>query len=600
MKFRASVAVVFFIFTGTSCSVLNDTAQPRIPEQQPSSNSNQVEIPAVSSAASGKVEKTGPQGSVFAPSATDIKDPGSFYRRDGYENIDVVRMQVITRTGPGACTPGDQSGCTLTDVLEDTDPGDDFKVGIDVKLITDDLPETGKRVNATLRQRGASARLASQKSFRIRLKDGLWRSEERIKLNKHPDDQSRMSNKLAMDLMQDLPYLPSLRTQFVNLEIDNGDGGVDFGLYTHVESPAKEYLINRRSNKDDNLYKARFFTFSPSDLSAIEVNELGEPVDQRRFDRRIEIERGTDHSKLVEMVAAINNPDISFQTVLDRYFNANNVLMWVTANLLLGQVDDGNQNFYLHNPKGSETFYFLPWDYDGALQVQKTLTDGNAVEELRRRRVYGYADAANNQFLRQYYLLPGAHERIVRAAVEVRRQYFSDARIKELSTRYANVIRPFISNSPDVDNRGGIPRLRFLRDWEARWQSFPSVVAGNLARLSASPNMPLPHRLNLPFSRDGKTVLWWERATDISGGDVTYDLEVASQPNFSEGSIAFRSSRIANEPVVVEFELDRDSLAAGTWYYRVKARSGSFYQWANNQENEGGKRYPGVRKFSVR
>lgn len=537
--------------------------------------------------------------SIFVPTSTDITDPFDFYQRDGYETIDVIRMDVITRTNPGVCNVDDESGCTLADVLADVDGDDDFKVDIDVTLNTNGVVDTGNLPNARLRQRGASSRQAPQKSFRIRLDDDLWRNEERLQLNKHPFDQSRMTNKLAFDLMQRLPHLPSLRTQFVNLWIDDGLGPVDQGLYTHVESRAKEYLINRGLDKDDNVYKANFFTFSESDLAAIQVDEDGEPLDEDRFEARIEIDRGDDHTKLVEMVAAINDPNISFEAVLDRYFNRNNVLMWVTANLLLGQDDVADQNFFLYNPKGTETFYFLPWDYDGSLRVEPPLTNDNSFDELRRRLLFGFANAANNNFLRQFYLLPQAHNRIVRAATEVRRDYFTDDLIRDLSSQYANVIRPFISRSPDIENIGGVRRLERLNVWEERWQSFPDVVASNLEKIKASPNMPLPHKLKLPFARGTDTVLWWERATDITGGTVTYDLAISSRPDFAPGSIIYEQQDIPNQPQRVELVLDRQSLPAGTWFYRVFANAGEFSQAANIQIVEGGERYVGIRKFVV-
>ena len=33
----------------------------------------------------------------------------------------------------------------------------------------------------------------------------------------------------------------------------------------------------------------------------------------------------------------------------------------------MGNRDTVNQNFALYQPKDSDKFYFLPWDYDGAL-----------------------------------------------------------------------------------------------------------------------------------------------------------------------------------------------------------------------------------------
>ncbi len=540
-----------------------------------------------------------PAASVFVPTDSDIDDPSDFYKRDGYELINVIRMDVATRTTPGVCLPEDQSGCTLADVLADTNGDDDFKVDIDVKLTTTDLPDTGPDANAGLRQRGSTSRTAPQKSFRVRLEDDLWRNEERIQLNKHPYDQSRMTNKLAFDLMQRLPHLPSLRTQFVNLWIDDGAGPVNQGLYTHVESRAKEYLINRGLDKDDNVYKANFFTFSGNDLAAIQVDADGQPVDETRFEERIEIDRGKNHTKLVEMVAAINDPNIAFDTVLDRYFNRNNVLMWITTNLLLGHRDVIDQNYFLYNPKDSETFYFLPWDYDGSLRINTPLSDGNSFNELAARLTFGFANEAENNFIRQFYLLPGSHDLIVKAANEIRRDYITDDAIRDLSSQYANVIRPFISSSPDLENIGGVRVLENLYVWEERWQSFPSVVEGNLQRLSASPNMPLPHFLKLPFSRNNNTVLWWDRATDITGGEVSYDIQIASQADFADGTIIYNSSGIPNALERVEVVLDRQTLPSGTWYYRVQANSGQFYQIAKNQLIENGQRYLGVRKFSV-
>ena len=543
--------------------------------------------------------------SIFVASSTDLDDPADFYQTDGYETLDVIRMDVATRTIEGVCNEDDESGCTLADVLADTNGDDDFKVDINVLLTTNDLAVSNEPSNAELRQRGSTSRQAPQKSFRVRLdsKDELWRNEQRIQLNKHPYDQSRMTNKLAFDLMQQIPHLPSLRTQFVNLWIDDGVGPVDQGLYTHVESRAKEYLINRGFDKDDNMYKANFFTFSADDLAAIQVDADGEPIDEDRFEERIEIDRGDDHSKLVEMVAAVNDPNVPFQQVLDRYFNANNVLAWVTVNLLLGHDDSIDQNYFLYNQIGTDTFYFLPWDYDGALRVRQPLVDANTVEALRARLLFGFAASANNEFLRQYYLLPGAHERIKRAADEIRRDYLNDDAIFNLSQQYASLIRPFISTSPDIENIAGIREPENLSIWEERWQSFGAVVDSNLQRLKASPNMPIPHFLKEPFQRGENTVLWWDPAIDITGGQISYSIEISSTPDFLPGSLVLEVSGIADESDRVEFLADRLSLPSGTWYYRVKATSGtganSVYQVPKNELNENGIRYIGVRKFSV-
>ena len=128
-------------------------------------------------------------------------------------------------TTPGTCTADDESGCTLADVLADVDKTDDLTVDIPIHVSGDDFPDDGSVSNAELRLRGGGSRFAPQKSFRIKLdsKEVLWRNERYFQLNKHPFDRSRIRNKLAMDVMSKIPNLPSMRTQFVNLWIDDGE-----------------------------------------------------------------------------------------------------------------------------------------------------------------------------------------------------------------------------------------------------------------------------------------------------------------------------------------------------------------------------------------
>lgn len=544
--------------------------------------------------------------SVFVPASNDIVDPVGFYSQDGYDSVNLLRIDVATRTTPGNCTEDDDSGCTLADVLADSNGDDDFTVDIPVKVIATDFPDDGLEINAGLRQRGSSSRTAPQKSFRLRFigDAGLWRSEQRVQLNKHPFDQSRVLNKLSFDLMAQVPHLPSLRTQFVNLWIDDGNGPVDQGLYTHVEAVKKEYLINRDRDRDDNLYKADFFLFSPADLAEMAIDANGEPIDSDRFDRRLEVERGDDHRKLIEMLTALNDPNQSFQSVFDRYFNLNNVLMWMSVNRLLGNQDVISQNYYLYNPRGTETFYFLPWDYDGAMRTEPQLDDGSfEFEALRTRQTYGYARAGDNVFLDKFLRLPNIHNTLVAAGNEVRTNWLNDSAIRTLTNQYTPVVRPIVAREPDISNVAGIREPENMGVWDARIASFPGIVAANLAELERSPSMPLMPFLKTPFQRNNQTVLWWNPAYEVTGGVLTYDMQIASTPDFAPADIIFSTTSIANAPGSdrVELALTRSQLPAGNWYYRIQARTSNpaLYQVARNRLTIDGQRYIGVRGFSV-
>jgi len=544
--------------------------------------------------------------SVFVPASTDIVDSADFYSEDGYDNVNLLRIDVVTRTTPGNCTAQDDSGCTLADVLADINGDDDFTVDIPVKVIATDFPDDGLEINAGLRQRGASSRTAPQKSFRLRFigDAGLWRNEQRLQLNKHPFDQSRLLNKLSFDLMAQVPHLPSLRTQFVNLWIDDGNGPVDQGLYTHVEAAKKEYLENRGRDRDDNLYKADFFSFSPADLAEMAIDANGEPIDSDRFDRRLEIERGDDHRTLIEMLTAVNDPNQSFQSVFDRYFNRNNVLMWMTINRLLGNQDVISQNYYLYNPRGTETFYFLPWDYDGAMRTEPQLQDGAFdFEALRARQIYGYARFGENVFMDKFLRLPGMHDTLVAAAKEVRTNWLNNSAISSLTNSYTPVVRPIVAREPDISNVAGIRQPENMAIWDARVAGFPGIVAANLSELERTPSMPIPPFLKAPFQRSNQTVLWWNPAFEVTGGVLTYDIQIASTPDFAPADIVFSTTSIADAPGSdrVELVLNRSQLPAGTWYYRIQARTSNpaLYQVARNRLTINGQRYIGVRKFTI-
>jgi len=546
-----------------------------------------------------------PTSTVFAALATDIQDRPDIYRNDGYATVDVIRVDIRTHTEQGECDKSDTSGCTFADVLADTDGSDSFVAEIPVHFSSEEFSPSSAEPNASLRQRGATSRFAVQKSFRIKLdsKDTLWRGERRLQLNKHPYDQSRIQNKLSFDLMQALPHLPSLRTQFVNLWIDDGAGPVDHGLYTHVEAVVKEYLTKRDHDKDDNLYKANNFYFSNTDLSYLTIDESGQPTDIERFESRLEIKRGDDHGKLIEMLVALNDPNRSFSSVMDKYFNRNNVLMWATVNFLLGQHDVTSQNFYLYNAAGTDTFYFLPWDYDATFQQESELVNGFDSDSLRERLLFGYARFIDSKFMSQYLREPGAHQNILLAASEVRAAYLTDDAIAFRIQQYVDQVRPFLMRSPDLENIAGVRELQFFDVYDRLIEAMPGVVAINHQRLQNDFAIPLPPFVKLPLVSRDQLVLQWLPAYDVTGNAVIYDIDVSSSPLFEPDSVVLHVEGIADQPQLVQYSIDRNRLNSGQWYLRVIARSvldpDRFWTVAHNELPNADQTLYGLRAFSV-
>ena len=547
-----------------------------------------------------------------AGAAPDPVDPAAHYAADGYADVDVIRVDVRTLAPAGGpCTADDTSGCTFADVLSDVDGRDDVVAEVPVRLTVADLPPSGSSgpddagANAEIRQRGNTTRAAPQKSFRVRLdkKAGLWRGERRLQLNKHPYDRSRLRNKLAFDLIRGVPDLPSLRTQFVNLWIDQGDGPVDQGLYTHVEAVTKEYLVNRGHDEDDPLYKAELFQFLPSELAALALDGSGAPLDEARFERRLEIKRGEAHGALLRAAADVADPGIPFERTLARHFDADNALAWIVTTLLLGHHDVGSHNYFLHDVDGSGTLRFLPWDLDSAFRREPALVDSFEADALRARLGHGFARMHDNRFTRRWLERPGAHDALVAAATELRRDALSGDRIATLLAAYVPQVRPIVARAPDIGFVAGVREPSNMAIWDAEIADLAEAVEANHRALLDGPHVPLPPFLKAPTRRGDATVLSWEPAFAVSGGTLVYDLEVASRADFAPGSVVLSVDGVADAPGRVEHVASAAELPPGEWYARVVARVESadpaYWQIADNVLDDGGVERIGVRRFTL-
>jgi len=537
--------------------------------------------------------------SIIADISADVVEPADVYTRDGYGQNDVIRVDVRTVTTPGVCTADDLSGCTLADVMADVDKTDDLTVDIPIHVSADDFPDDGTVSNAELRMRGSGSRNGAQKSLRIKLdsKKDLWRGERYFQLNKHPFDGSRIRNKLATEVMSKVPSLPSLRTQFINLWIDDGNGPVDYGLFTHVERVNGNYLEKRDWDDDGNLYKAEDFRFDEGDLSDILVDAEGEPLDEDRFETSLSIENGKDHRALQSMLQDLNDPEKDFESVLDQYFDRPNVLAWIATNILVHQADAVRHNFILYNPTDTEKFYFIPWDYDEAMGVWKEPPSDLSNDSLRQRSEYGYGLAAGNVLLENFYRLPGIHEEILKAVDYLRENVVTDQFMTETVDTYFDLVEPFQERLPDSAhnpyfNTGSAP-------------SYASAPGKNAESLRNTFRAPIGAVMQDPQKQGTSWMFSWKPAFDVTGtsGGISYRLQVASTPTFDANSIVADVRGIADRAGSVTRSVDSANLPQGEYYARVIAIPANeperFFQVSGNKLHTNGNTYYGAISFSV-
>ena len=497
--------------------------------------------------------------------SADIHEPENTYDSNPPTLINLFAKTVIEG---GNCVTDDYDGCSFNDVLSDVNWSDDFEPEVKVHITGDGYPDDGLLSNAKIRQRGSLSRSAEQKSFRIKLDKNipLWRGERRLQLIKSPFDFSRIRNKLSYDLFADIPHIPSMRSQFVNLTLEDQGTTENLGLFTQVEYFGKEYLERRGWDKDSRIYKVERFYFEYN-RSAFALNVAGEPLNEDAFERLIEIKRGDSHEELVEMIKGVNNFDLDFQTeIFDRYFNQSNYLAWFAVNMLTNNDDTNWHNYYLYNPIDTENFYFVPWDYDFAWGGRLERNP----EVPRPRWSYSPAYYWNNNFHRRFLRTPGNLALIKEAVEEVRQKYLTIEKIAAKRDAYYNVVFPLISSSPDwdfIDLDGTDPEK--VAAYNQVFDSISTNVEENYTRFAAQINDPMPFFMGDVVTDESNNISFkWGESKSISNQTISYELEVATDIFFTPTSI------IENIPDIFESEYKLHwTHPKGTYFYRVVARN---------------------------
>jgi spore coat protein H len=412
--------------------------------------------------------------------------------------------------------------------------------------------------NATLQLRGRSTRSVQQKSYKISILKGHpdWRGQREINLNKHPFDLTRVRNKLAFDLFRRVNHFSSLRTHFVRLTIN----GEDRGLFTYVEEPDRHFLASHGLDPAGALYKAEQFSFQVLDGQA-----LADPARREQVVRR----RGADDiARLERLISAVTDSTQDINAVVARHLNRDNYLTWLAVNVLSGNVDTKDSNFYLYSPTGCEGWYFLPWDYDGALGYWDQ--PGGATLPRWRRGLSNWWNAVLHQrFLRD----PDNLAALLGRVEELRAEVFNEPVMAALLDSYHPVVAEGVLRAPDLwslpyDAPAGqnLSLEQVTAQWQAEYQRLRGISAQLVAEFLEALQRPMPVILFAPQRQGQELRFSWEPAHDLQGDALAYELLVSSAPEFAAGQIVVQRGGLTAPEVVVP------APPAGTYYWRVVIR----------------------------
>ncbi len=471
-------------------------------------------------------------------------------------------------TADAAVYPGGKVKLSTVNLDEDGD--DACEPEIKVKVTSNDNKISG--ADAKMRVRGSSTREAKQKSYRIKLDKSAptWFGEQTLQFNKHPWDLTRVRNKLAFDLMRLVPYHESLRTQFARIQYTEagsaayGENG-DMGLFTHVEKMGDGYLQRRGWVAGSNVYKAEDFSFESSN-GLLASTPPG--TDVSGFEKVLSLESDSgDHRAIIDVVKALGTDEdtIPFATTFAHYFNRNNYLTWLATTILLGNHDTVNQNFGLYQPKGTEKFYFLPWDYDGALGSYGQ----PGVDYIDMEIMTGIGNWWNVP-LHQRFMSDSKNLRDLSAAVEeIRSKYLTDANVEKLLESYRPVVEPLISRNPDQSGLATVSNAgSSYAQWQTEFKRLKTVIGTNHQKFKESLKRPMPFWLGVTSNQQ---LSWdWPPPFHPEGKPLTYEvhLEDAKNPD------AFKGVPFKVIPAGSATEIALSKLATGAdvdYLVRVKA-----------------------------
>ena len=500
-----------------------------------------------------------------------LRDKDTLYESD--DDTSVVTMYLtVSRGNSSENTDHSWSEINSYSVYDYEEMGvERYQVAGLLQVGDENGPEAGevgygeKVPNATVQIRGQTSSRYAQKNYKIELKKnkGTWRGQRTINLNKHMGEGMRFRNKLAYDLLKGIPELLSLRTQFVHLYVKDettGGNGVfsDYGLYTQVEQLNKTGMKAHGLDFNGQLYKVNSFEFYRYEDVIKREDETG--YDQKAFEKLLEIKGSSDHRKLIRMLDAVNDYSLPVSTVLEQYFDRENLAYWMAFQILTGNIDTQNRNTYLYSPLNSDTWYFICWDNDGAFMrseyAGRQFSDQGSWES-------GVSNYWGNILFQRCLQSETFREELNEAILDLR-TYLSEGRLRTMIARYQAVVKPYAYSMPDQMNE---PLTE--EEYDEIASEIPGEVESNYQLYLESLEKTMPFFIGVPVITGQKLKVNWDISYDFDAEDITYTVEVARDYLFRD--VIYRSER----QLLPEAELDLPE--AGQYFVRVQAENSSGY-----------------------
>ncbi len=489
---------------------------------------------------------------------TAITDNKAFYNEDSLSGIKEIYITVLEpkESDSRYNFTLEQLNSNIVDPFAKHDPEIKviFQEGFNGTVQKDNYGYGLSDYNATMKLRGQSARLADLKSYKIRLNSKApWGKYVTVNLNKHPYDDLRIRNKLAFELIKDIPDITSVSTQFVHLYVKDFSEGdysapyVDYGLFTHVENIDTRYLENHGLDQNGHLYKCENFEFKRYEDIIRNIDD--DEYDENDFEDILEIKGVNDHQKLIEMLDAVNDEHTHINDVIATYFNRANFITWLALNVITDNVDTQSRNYYLYSPTDSTIWYFIPWDYDKSM---------GAYSDTRPIWQKGISNLWGNTLVQRFLRNTDNRAELDAKMVELSNKISQD-KLEYYSELFKPIATRFLTTEPD-----NIPPALDVDDINEEFELLKGSIQKNLDAYYASLERPMPVFLYPPHLNGNFMEFDWSQSYDFQDDPIYYHFQASDSPLFT--NILYEADNLLNNELIIR------KFPPGHYYYRIYCR----------------------------
>jgi len=211
-----------------------------------------------------------------------------------------------------------------------------------------------------IRYRGDTARLMDKKCWKVFFPGSdLFQGQEELNLNADYVDQTLLRSYIGYDLFARVG-VPSPRAGYAPLYIND----TYYGLFSQAEQIDERFLHRLGIEMHGNLYKPWYGNLGTLDF--IEDPEQRAWWYNYRYPKKTNRQSGMED--MITFIELINyTPDERFPGAIAETMDVNEWLDWYAVNILIGNFEMMEKNYYLYHDFSTDRWLILPWDVDLAL-----------------------------------------------------------------------------------------------------------------------------------------------------------------------------------------------------------------------------------------